>query len=83
MRAKQVTEDVPNPAHNCLCLIAPVVAALGGPWLYVLPMLLIGGVAGIVMLIRPSRHLRQMGLSLLIGSALSLVYLVAVVGSGW
>jgi len=83
MRAKRVTEDVPSPAHNCLCLIAPVVAALGGPWSYVLPMLLVGGLAGIVMLIPPSRHVRQMGLSLLIGSALSFVYLVAAVGSGW
>ena len=83
MRAKQSTTDDPSPAHNCLCLIAPVLAALGGPWLYVLPMLLVGGVTGMAMIMRPSRHLHQMGLSLLIGSVLSFGYLIAAVGSGW
>jgi len=64
-------------------MIAPVLAALGGEWFYILPLLPVGMIAGVIMLMRSSRRTRQMGRSLLIGSALSFLYLLGAVGSGW
>jgi hypothetical protein len=83
MAVQQQAADGVSPVRNCVCMVIPVLAALAGPWLYVLPLLLVGMAFGAIMLTRPTRRVRQMGRSLLFGSGLSFIYLFMAVGSGW
>jgi len=71
-----------RPMLNGVCLVAPVVAALTGPWFYVLPLLAAALLAGGFMFVSRSRF-RQAGMSLLLGSVLALVYLFIAVGAGY
>ena len=72
-----------RPARNCVFMVAPVIAAMLGPWSKVMPLLLVCIVVGVVMWTRRNGRTRQMGRSLVIGSSLGFVYLFIAVGLGW
>jgi hypothetical protein len=82
MKAQQGASDKPSTMGNCVLMILPVLLALSDN-IEVLKILPVGVLAGFAMLTRPSCRVRQMGWSLLVGSALSFVYVFVAVGVGW
>ena len=83
MAEEQSKRNAPSWQANCACLLAPALTILCGMWFYMLLLLLAAAIVGVLMLIQPSRRTRQMGASLLVGTALTLLYTIIAVAHGY